>query len=69
MNIVRRALESYIELNNLINDMTEDEVLSALQLEADTLRRTAIIDRLVSRAVRLNEIKYAQELKAKFYGP
>lgn len=68
MTRIRRALSTYVELNNEINSMTEEEVLAALQQETDTLRRTAIIDRLISRAVRLNEIKYSKELKAKYYG-
>jgi hypothetical protein len=68
MDRVRRALGTYVSLNEVINDMTAEEVMTALDMEAASLRRTAVIDRLISRAVRLNEIEYAQKLKVKFYG-
>jgi hypothetical protein len=68
MDRVRRALGTYVTLNEIINDMSAKEVMTALDMEAASLRRTAVIDRLISRAVRLNEIEYAQKLKAKYYG-
>ena len=63
---IRHALESYVSLNEVINDLTADEVAAALELEAATLRRRAIIERLICRAVRLNEIQYAEALRRKY---
>jgi hypothetical protein len=63
-----RALESYSALNEVIGELTEEEVLACLELEAATRRRRSVIDRLISRAVRLHEIPYATYLKEKFCG-
>jgi hypothetical protein len=48
--------------------MTEEEVLAALELESATNRRWSVIDRLVKRAARLNEIRYVAQLKERFHG-
>jgi hypothetical protein len=63
-----RALESYSALNEVIGELTEEEVLACLDLEAATRRRRTIVDRLISRAVRLHEIPYATHLKEKYCG-
>lgn len=55
-------------LHDLIDELTEAEVLAALDLESGTQRRASIIDRLISRAVRLNEISYSNSLKEKYHG-
>ena len=55
-------------LHDLIDDLTEEEVIAALELESGSQRRASMIDRLISRAVRLNEIKYSNSLKEKYYG-
>ncbi len=65
---VGQALESYGALKAHLNDLTEEEVLAALTLESATRRRQSIIDRLISRAARLNELRYVTELKEKFHG-
>jgi hypothetical protein len=65
---VTRALESFGELTALLNDLTEEEVLAALELESATRRRQSFIDRLISRAVRLNEVRYSRQLKEKYRG-
>jgi hypothetical protein len=64
---VTRALESFGELTMLLNDLTEEEVLAALNLESATRRRRSFIDRLISRAVRLNEVRYSSQLKEKYH--
>ena len=63
-----RALESYPALAEVINELTEEEVLHCLQLEAGTRRRRSLIDRLISRAVRIKEAEYSRQLKEKFHG-
>lgn len=63
---VGQALESYSRLTEVLLELTEVEVLAALALESQSRRRRSITDRLISRAVRLKEIEYVAELKAKF---
>jgi hypothetical protein len=63
-----RALDSFAGLRSVLPDLTEKEVLAALELEAATLRRQSVIDRLISRAVRIREQIYASQLKEKFHG-
>jgi len=55
-------------LHDLIDELTEEEILAALELESGTQRRSSIVDRLISRAVRLNELKYSKLLKEKYHG-
>lgn len=61
-----QALRSYGSLSLMINELTEEEVLACLELEAASMRRSSIIDRLISRAARLNEVRYVSELKKKY---
>lgn len=63
-----QALDSYTSLKKVVNELTEEEVLAALDLESRALRRRSLIDRLISRAVRLNEINYSRQLKEKTHG-
>lgn len=65
---VSEALSSMRRLAEIIDELTEDEVLAALELEAGSQRRSSIVDRLISRATRLNEIKYSTQLKEKYHG-
>ena len=63
---VDEALRSVGSLNNILFELTEAEVLKCLDLESQTARRKSIIDRLISRAVRLNELNYVTSLKIKY---
>lgn len=65
---VSKALESWKALQEVINALTVAEVLYALDLESESRRRRVIVDRLLSRAVRLNELTYSKTLKEKYYG-
>lgn len=65
---VGKALRSVASLNEVIAELTEEEVLAALQLESATQRRESVLNRLISRAARLNEIQYVSQLKEKFHG-
>lgn len=65
---INEALRSFAALNEVIGKLTEEEVLACLQLESATQRRQSILDRLVSRAARLNEVKYVRQLKEKYHG-
>lgn len=68
MSLVGRALNSFSALAQHLNVLTEEEVLAALDLECATNRRQSVIDRLLSRAVRLNEVRYSRQLKEKYHG-
>lgn len=65
---VAQALTSVHALNQIIKTLAEEEVLACLELEAGTQRRESVLNRLIARAVRLNEINYARQLKEKFHG-
>lgn len=62
------ALASYTGLTRILEELTEEEVLACLRLEASSRRRQSILDRLISRAVRLNELSYNRQLKEQFHG-
>lgn len=73
MAVVRKhyissALGSFAQLSGVIRELTEEEVYACLDLEAASQRRRTTIDRLISRAVRLNEITLNQKLKDKYHG-
>ena len=65
---LNQALVSYPSLKAVIGELTLEEVIAALELESGSLRRRSLIDRLISRAVRLNEISFTNHLKEKFHG-
>ena len=65
---VTEALSSMRRLHDLIDELTQEEILAALELESGTQRRSSIVDRLISRAVRLNELQYSKSLKEKYHG-
>lgn len=65
---IDQALQSFVRLNEVLSDLTEEEVLACLDLEAASSRRLSVIDRLISRAVRLKEIAYSTSLKEKYHG-
>lgn len=65
---ISEALESARSLAEHIDELTEEEVIAALELESGSSRRLSILDRLISRAVRLNELRYKQNLKEKYHG-
>jgi hypothetical protein len=58
-----QALQSFGSLNDNLQELTEEEVLACLNLEAATRRRVSILNRLISRAARLNEVSYVAKLK------
>lgn len=65
---ISQALESARSLAECIDELTHEEVIAALELESGTSRRQSILDRLISRAVRLNELEYKKSLKEKYNG-
>ena len=65
---IDKALKSFFSLTQTLDELTEEEVLACLELEAGSRRRQSVLDRLISRAVRLNELSYNLKLKEKFHG-
>lgn len=62
-----QALASYQSLNGVVNELTEEEVLACLKLEAASRRRRSIINRLIQRAVRLRTTAITRQLKEQFH--
>lgn len=65
---VSEALDSMRRLSEVIDELSEEEVHAALTLESGSRRRKSLINRLISRAVRLNELKYVKTLKEQYHG-
>lgn len=61
------ATLSMTGLRSVINDLTLEEVIAALDLEAHSLRRKSHIDRLIARASRLKEVEFATQLREKYH--
>ena len=59
------ALTSVRALATVITDLTEEEVLAALDLESASQRRRSILERLIKRAIQLK----TQSLLEKYLGP
>ena len=65
---VAQALASFAGLTQTLDELTEEEVLACLEVEAAGQRRRSVLDRLISRATRLNELAYNTRLKEQFHG-
>ena len=63
-----QATQSYTTLRTVVNQLTYEEIIAALELESQSLRRKSIINRLISRASRLKEIETTRQLKEKYHG-
>lgn len=66
---VQRALSSFRELTQIIDQLTEEEVLHCLQKEVETQRRSTVTDVLFQRAADLHQQNYLKSLKEKFKWP
>ncbi len=65
---ISKALKSSRSLNEVINELTEEELLHVLQVEVESRRRSVVIDRLILKAAEVNRLKYIANLKEKSYG-
>lgn len=63
-----QATQSYTTLRTVVNQLTYEEIIAALELESQSMRRKSIINRLISRASRLKEIETTRQLKEKYHG-
>lgn len=64
---IQRALESFQGLMEVLTSMTEEEVLYALELESQSLRRSTVLRRLILRAGTLQSARYKNELRKKYH--
>lgn len=65
---IDQALTSFTSLNGVIEELSHEEVMACLDLEAASRRRPTVIKRLISRAVRLAEIETKRQLTEKYHG-
>lgn len=63
---IDQALKSFKCLTLTLDELTEEEVLACLNLEAGSRRRPSVLNRLISRAGRLQELRYTRQLKEKY---
>lgn len=64
---VGQALKSAVLLAELLPQLTEDEVLHCLALEAQSCRRKSLMDSLINRAARFNKQRFVKQLKEKHH--
>ena len=62
------ALASCRRLDQVINELTVEEVMACLKLEAATQRRQSVTDKLISQAVRLESHLLSKRLQEKYHG-
>lgn len=65
---ISKALHSFRSLASVIGEMSEEEVLHVLQVEAGSRRRVAMLDKLIQKAAELNRHSYIRNLKEKYRG-
>ena len=66
---ITKALRSVRSLDDVIDEMTEEEVLHVLSIEVGARRRTTMVSRLFQKAVDLNRQTYEATLKEKYKWP
>lgn len=66
---ITKALRSVRSLDDVIDEMTEEEVLHVLSIEVGARRRTTMVTRLFQKAVDLNRQTYEATLKEKYKWP
>jgi hypothetical protein len=63
---ISKALKSSRSLEQVLSELTEEEVLHVLEVEVGSRRRSVMIDRLIQKAAELNRKQYIANLKEKF---
>ena len=66
---IAKALKSVRSLDEIIGELTEEEILHVLEIEVGGSRRSSVIDRLFHQAVELNRQTYAANRKEKYKWP
>lgn len=62
---ISEALTSFRRLEAVVNNMSEEEVVRAIALEEEGLRRSSILNRLNRRARAFGRANYQSALKAR----
>lgn len=65
---INEALFSVRRLAKVQHELTMEEVIACLELEAATRRRRSITGRLINRALALNEKSFLTSLQEKYHG-
>lgn len=65
---INKALSSFRSLLSVIEELTEEEVLHVLKVEAGSRRRSVMIDKLIQKSAELNRRSYIRNLKEKYNG-
>ena len=65
--LLSQATGSYSTLRTVVNQLTLEEAIAALDLESQSQRRKSILTRLIARASRLQEIEFTRQLKEKYH--
>ena len=63
---IQQAMSDWASFQEVLPQLTEEEVLRCLELEAGTQRRRSWLIRLIQRAVRINEVNYSNSLKERY---
>ena len=63
---IAQAMKSVRSLDEIIDELTEEELLHILELESGSLRRPSVVKRVFKKAVELNRQNYLAKLKEKF---
>jgi len=66
-NMLRVALSDYRSLHEHILELTEEELRAALALEHSTLRRKAVLKRLIARIGAVTAKATINDLTRRFY--
>jgi hypothetical protein len=63
---IAQAMKSVRSLDEIIDELTEEELLHILELESGSSRRPSVVKRVFKKAVELNRQNYLAKLKEKF---
>lgn len=63
---VNEVLSTVNRCIKVLPELTKKEVLKALEIESSSLRRKSIVNRLIGRAARINELEYVNKLKVRY---
>lgn len=63
---IAQAMKSVRSLDEIIDELTEEELLHILELESGSSRRHSVVKRVFKKAVELNRQNYLAKLKEKF---
>ena len=65
---ISKALKSSRSLSEVINELTEEEILHVLQIEVESGARSVMVERLIRKAAEVHNRSYLKSLKEKFHG-